>query len=305
MAVLPWVKPAVRSVVGQDLHMDLLGMDRAEVVLRGLALGDAFGETWFRRKGDFEKREPAAGMWPWTDDTAMAMGIYRVLARYGRIDQDALAAEFAAEYTRDPNRDYGPAMHDVLAAVHKGEPWRDAAGRQFGGQGSWGNGAAMRVAPVGAWFADDLDEVVVQARMSAEVTHTHPEAVAGAIAVAVATALNAGGGLELEEVIARVPGGDVRAGLELARRISFDGDPRHAGGTLGNGSRISAPDTVPFTIWAAARHQDDYVEALWATASAGGDIDTTCAIVGGIVAGRTGLADVPAEWLAAAEPISP
>lgn len=280
-------------------------MDRAEVVLRGLALGDAFGETWFRRKGDFARRQPAPGVWNWTDDTAMALGVYRVLKRAGRINQDELAAEFAAEYTRDPHRDYGPAMHDVLAAIHKGEPWQEAAGRQFGGQGSWGNGAAMRVAPVGAWFADDLDEVVVQARLSAEVTHMHPEAVAGAIAVAVATALNIRGGIDIDDVIARVPASAVRTGLEQARRISVDTDPRDAGGTLGNGSRISAPDTVPFAVWAAARHQDDYVEALWATAAAGGDIDTTCAIVGGIVAGRTGLDHVPAEWLEAVEPINP
>jgi ADP-ribosylglycohydrolase len=45
------------------------------------------------------------------------------------------------------------------------------------------------------------------------------------------------------------------------------------------------PDTVPYAIWCAARHLDDLVEALWATVSVGGDIDTTCAIVGGIVAG--------------------
>ncbi|WP_435831892.1 ADP-ribosylglycohydrolase family protein [Catellatospora methionotrophica] len=44
-------------------------------------------------------------------------------------------------------------------------------------------------------------------------------------------------------------------------------------------------------------------EALWTTASVGGDIATTCAIVGGIVAARTGLAAVPATWLDACEPL--
>jgi ADP-ribosylglycohydrolase len=70
-------------------------------------------------------------------------------------------------------------------------------------------------------------------------------------------------------------------------------------GEVGCGSLISAP---PYAIWYAARHLDDLVEALWATVSAGGDMDTTCAIVGGIVAARTGLSAVPSEWLNAREP---
>jgi ADP-ribosylglycohydrolase len=47
----------------------------------------------------------------------------------------------------------------------------------------------------------------------------------------------------------------------------------------------------------------DLEEALWATASAGGDVDTTCAIAGGIVAARTGTRAVPAHWLQACEPL--
>ncbi|MFC0106422.1 ADP-ribosylglycohydrolase family protein [Kibdelosporangium aridum] len=280
----------------------IVDMDSAEVSLRGLALGDAFGETWFR-----STRAPrllAPGPWHWTDDTAMALGVFRVLNRHGEIDQDALAQEFATEYTRDPHRNYGPAMHDVLQAIHNGEPWREVAARQFGGLGSWGNGAAMRVPPVGAYFP--LDEVADQAIKSAVVTHAHPEAAAGAVAVAVATALSINGvtGSELlDEVIDRVPDGLVREGLRRAQRIGFEVDPRNAAGTLGNGSKLSAPDTVPFVVWSAARRLDDLVEALWDTVIAGGDTDTNSAMVAGIIAPRTGLDAVPAEWWQAAEPL--
>ena len=90
-------------------------------------------------------------------------------------------------------------------------------------------------------------------------------------------------------------------GLRRATRLRPSQDRRHAAGTLGCGYRISAADTVPFAVWCAARHPDDLVEALWATASAGGDVDTTCAIVGGIVA-RTGLSGAPTTWLASCEP---
>ena len=58
----------------------------------------------------------------------------------------------------------------------------------FEGQGSFGNGAAMRVAPVGAYFAGDIGAVVEQAARSSVITHTHDEAIAGSIAVAVAAA---------------------------------------------------------------------------------------------------------------------
>ncbi|MCP3805167.1 ADP-ribosylglycohydrolase family protein [Allokutzneria sp. A3M-2-11 16] len=283
-------------------------MSRSESSLRGLALGDAFGQTWFAPEGDLRRRRVAPAPWPWTDDTAMALALFRVLREHGAVNQDALAAEFAATYTAEPHRGYGATMHDVLAAIHSGQSWRDVARRQFDGQGSWGNGAAMRVAPLGAWFADDLDELVVQAGKSAGVTHAHSEAITGAVAVAVATALGVRGvaGVDLlGEVVSRLPESEVRAGLVRAGRIRFDTDSRNAGGTLGTGRRISAVDTVPFALWCAARHLDNLVEALWATAAAGGDVDTTCAIVGGVVAARTGLDYVPREWLESCEPLPP
>ena len=64
---------------------------------------------------------------------------------------------------------------------------------------------------------------------------------------------------------------------------------------LGCGRRTSAHDTVPFALWAAARHLGDYEQAFWTTARAGGDVDTTCAIVGGIVASRPG-GEPPSTW---------
>ena len=70
---------------------------------------------------------------------------------------------------------------------------------------------------------------------------------------------------------------------------------------LGSGHEISAQDTVPFVLWCAAQHLDHFEEALWLTVSGLGDRDTTCAMVGGIVAGAPG--GIPADWLAAREPL--
>jgi ADP-ribosylglycohydrolase len=169
-----------------------------------------------------------------------------------------------------------------------------------------GNGSAMRVAPLGAWFADDLDLVIGEAKRSAAVTHAHPEAAAGAVAVALAAALVARttpGDALLGAVIERVPDSQVKQGLERAAKLGLRASPFAAAAILGCGHRISAMDTVPFALWCAARHLDDLVEALWTTVLPGGDVDTTCAIVGGVVATATGLDAVPAQWLAECEPL--
>jgi hypothetical protein len=73
------------------------------------------------------------------------------------------------------------------------------------------------------------------------------------------------------------------------------GDVATVAAVLGCGRRTSAHDTVPFALWAAARHLGNYELAFWTTARAGGDVDTTCAIVGGIVASRPG-GEPPRTW---------
>src|SRR4030095_9304550 len=112
----------------------------------------------------------------------------RCRKRYGYVDQDALAGAFSREYARDPRRGYGGTAHGILRAIGEGIPWQTAAGRVFDGQGSCGNGGAMRSAPIGTYFADDLNRVIIEAKASAAVTHAHPDGQTGAIAVALAAA---------------------------------------------------------------------------------------------------------------------
>jgi ADP-ribosylglycohydrolase len=56
-------------------------------------------------------------------------------------------------------------------------------------------------------------------------------------------------------------------------------------------------------LWSAGEYMTDFVEAMWQTADASGDIDTTCAMVGGIVAMYTGIEGIPADWIQAREPL--
>ncbi len=281
---------------------------RAHLSLEGLSVGDALGERFFSpwiRDACMIRRIVPEGRWAWTDDTAMALGIVEVLERHGRIEQDELAKVFARRYMDDSDRGYGPAQHDLLREIHRGGEWFVKSQELFHGKGSFGNGGAMRAAPVGAYFADDISRVVVEAAASAEVTHGHPDGQAGAIAVAVAAAWawnwnQSGRTTSTTELIRAVfdatPPGPTRNGIELALTISLDEWEFTASNQLGDGSNVTAADTVPFCIWTAARHLDDYPEALWTAIRVHGDIDTNCAIIGGIVALAVGEEEIPSEW---------
>ncbi len=310
---------------------------RAQLALDGLSVGDALGETCFHPDNwDAILEDPfatARAPWEWTDDTAMALAIYEVLAAHGHIEQDALATRFAERHQAEPLRGYGAGAHRLLDQVARGTPWQTAAEGVFPG-GSYGNGSAMRIAALAAYFAaDDSATLSEQARLSAEVTHAHPEGIAGAIAVAVAGAYAWKHGdrcsaMETKRtlfdvVLAHTPLSEVRTGIERAATIDFqppsEPTPRLLDyGTstvpfdisfepivrqLGNGSRICCQDTVPFCIWAAARYLDNYRDAIVNTIRAHGDIDTNCAIVGGIVSLAVGRSGIPEPWLSSREPL--
>ena len=279
---------------------------RARASLDGLTLGDALGSQFFvpDNHGALAERTLPPAPWQWTDDAEMACSVVAVLERFGHVDQDALAASFATRH--DFDRGYGPGMNRLLRQVRQGGDWRALTQDLFDGQGSWGNGAAMRVAPLGAWFADDPAQAARQAALSAEVTHTHPDGVAGAVAVAVAAALAASADPPparefLDAVLELTPPGRVKHGMWAARGLAHVPSAAIAVHQLGNGRYTSAHDTVPFALWAAARNLDDFEQAFWTTAQTGGDVDTTCAIVGGVVAARVGVAGLPEHWRTACE----
>ncbi|WP_455356621.1 ADP-ribosylglycohydrolase family protein [Streptomyces sp. SYSU K217416] len=276
--------------------------ERALASLRGLAVGDALGSQFFVPANYplLKRRDVPPAPWQWTDDTEMACSVLAVLVSHGRIDQDALARSFADHH--DFDRGYGPAVNRMLRLIREGGDWRELASALFKGQGSWGNGAAMRIAPLGAWYADDPEQATHQAEISAYTTHQHREAVVGSMAVAAAAAFAASPAGPpaaadlLDGVIALVPRSAVGAGLRRARDMLDYDDAGTVAAVLGCGRRTSAHDTVPFALWSAARSLDDFEQAFWTTAQVGGDVDTTCAIVGGVVAaGRSALP--PAKWL--------
>src|SRR5262249_212503 len=161
-----------------------------------------------------------------------------------------------------------------------------------------------------AYFADDIESVRLHAQRSAEITHSHAEGQAGAVAIAAAAAwawnsrsakAPSAGTDMLDFVLPSVPEGETKAGTSRARAMPFSTPVVDAAEQLGNGSMVSSQDTVPLTLWCAARHIDDFETAMWETVSALGDRDTTCAMVGGIVALRVGHDGIPREWASTRE----
>jgi ADP-ribosylglycohydrolase len=176
----------------------------------------------------------------------------------------------------------------------------------------------MRVAPLGAFYADRADLVESEARLTAMLTHQHPEGIAGAIAVAYAAqwcALQGEKGQRhmsqdresvfIPYVANRTPSGLVREGIETARCHLCEGSlgPMAAALALGNGAPVLAHTTVPFALWCAWHGMGDFKRALLCAGSVGGDSDTICAIVGGVLAPLVGLDGIPQEWLANTEPL--
>jgi ADP-ribosylglycohydrolase len=133
---------------------------------------------------------------------------------------------------------------------------------------SWGNGSAMRVSPVG-WYCDTIDDVLAEARKSAEVTHNHPEGVKGAQAVASAVYLARMGKTknEIKKFIVDTFGYDLdRSVDEIRPAYDFD---------------VSCQGSVPEAI-IAFLESVDFENAVRLAVSLGGDSDTIACIAGGI-----------------------
>ena len=277
---------------------------RARLSLNGLSVGDAFGAL-FQFTRPPSATELPIGPWRWSDDSAMAVSIVEVLETYGYIEQDSLAQTFAARFEEAPFRGYSGGAKTLLRQIAMGADWRTAAPALFNGSGSYGNGGAMRVAPIGGFFYNDPERAAFEAQRSAVITHSHPEGQAGAMAVAAAAAIAASptppvGREFLQATLAFIPAGVTRRKVELAMNLPGD-QLADAIEQLGTGKEVSAQDTVPFCLWSAAYHLDSFEEALWWTAGGVGDCDTTCAIVGGIVA--LSAREIPALWLERRESI--
>lgn len=275
--------------------------DRFIGCLLGLAVGDALGSQFegqspdvlarrYRSAEDLIENPPQGELW-YTDDTQMAIGVTETLIASGRIDEERLCARFAANYL--PQRGYGRGAKVVLQAMCDGEDHRYWAENLFPG-GSFGNGAAMRVAPVGLMFRDDHDAVWEQARLSSLPTHVHPLGIEGAQVVALAVALasssmNLDRGTFFQKLASRCMSLEYSGPLGRASRLDRVQDL----GLFGNG--IEATASAVTAVASFGMTPDSYEETIGNAIMLGGDTDTIAAMAGAISGAYLGAGAIPSH----------
>lgn len=290
--------------------MTLNHEDRCVGCLVGTACGDILGaavEGWSatdirRRYGqlrDFLDTDRGFGCY--TDDTQMTLALASSLVQQGHIDAAHVSATYAEFY--EPWRGYGGTAHRVMRALRQGADYRGTGRLQFP-EGSFANGGAMRIAPVGLAYRHASDDVLHRAVEDALLgTHVHPEAIDGAFvqAKAVALAVTTVGPdhFDPEEVLEALRGVSratvMQTKLEkLADSLRSGDDDLFVISRVGNGIRAS--EAVAAALWAFLRYGSTPEECVIRAVNFGGDTDTIGAMAGALVGARHGTAWIPSRW---------
>ncbi|XP_046552646.1 ADP-ribose glycohydrolase ARH3-like [Haliotis rubra] len=137
-------------------------------------------ETRYKELEDGKKLE----LLPFTDDTAMARSVAASLIAKKGFDVKDMAKRFADEFRHEPDRGYGGSVGAVFIALRLNNPEDvfEPARKQFDGQGSFGNGGAMRIAPAAlGCMKDGFEKLKTVTVDTSQITHSHPQAIQGAV----------------------------------------------------------------------------------------------------------------------------
>ncbi len=273
--------------------------------LVGTAVGDGLGAP-FEGRSKVSPAEVAAVAWghlelTYTDDTHMMIGVAESLIKYPDFDGADMARTLVRNYEMEPWRGYGPGPPGIFRRIKAGVAWDEAARDDYRG-GSYGNGAAMRVAPVGLVYHDDPVKLREVAHQSARITHAHELGREGAAlqayAVALATGLAPGKAFDRADFLAKLTAftvaGCYRAKLgRFAALLEMPDKGRVVAG-LGNG--VAALDSVPAAIFAFWLQPHSFEQAVLYAVSLGGDTDTIGAMAGAIAGAYLGVEAIPVGW---------
>lgn len=269
--------------------------------LVGKAIGDALGKAFETMSPDNEaltqwdgktflpSEYHKLGPEQWTDDTLMAKSIADSLIVCGGYYPRDVADRYHAWYRTEKFRGMGRTTMKALALMDKNVPWS-----RSGIRGAEGNGTAMRIAPLGLFFHEDLPTVEAFAKIDARITHRSVEADAGAIAVALATAIlfqKQDPTDLIDRVCPFLPASTIKAKLRSLPKMkgSLQAIVREVG------TKAHVVDTVP-AAFAIVLGTKSFPEAIEVAIRAGGDTDTTAAVVGALAGTLYGLDGIPKEW---------
>ena len=263
-------------------------IDRLKSKFMGSLVGTAVGDSL------------GAGGRRYTDDTAMMIGVAESLVGHRGFDADHMAQVFVKNYYSEPWRGYGSGPPRIFEMIKSGLNWREVGEKMYPG-GSYGNGSAMRIAPVGLFYYDDPDKLREIAYESSQITHTHVLGIEGAALQACAVALavtTEPGQLEEDDFLKRL-GYFVEADLYREKVESMKMLLRRTAGKpevireLGN--TVEAFNSVPISIYSFVTNCG-FRDCVEYALSLDGDRDTISAMTGAIAGACYGIEEIPAEW---------
>jgi poly(ADP-ribose) glycohydrolase ARH3 len=283
--------------------------DKFRGALLGVAIGDALGAPFEGKmpvdESILTKLEKEPGTLRYTDDTHMAIGMAESLLVKRGFDGPHMAETFARNYEVEPWRGYGAGPPQVFELLRRGVPWDQAGRVLFGGAGSYGNGAAMRVAPVALAYYYDATQLIEVARRSAIITHTHELGIQGALLQAFTVALlveqlpdsRLSGSAVSELLISYLS--DASASLYVhkikeVKELLPDASPVEVASRVGNG--IEAFQAVPAALYAFLSHAASFSQAVRYAISLGGDTDTIASMTGALSGAYLGESAIPGSW---------
>jgi len=218
------------------------------------------------------------------------------------LDIQHLGDTFAQNFEQEPWRGYAGGPPTVFAIVRNEKiSYPEAAARLYGGAGSMGDGAAMRIAPLAAFFYQDKD-LYEKVKLSAIVTHTHPVAIDGAAVLAAAIAfamqLNPEEAFPLDTFIQHLiqfsQEPTIRGKMQdVQELLQKNVEPAKAAAKLKLSVRTD--EAVPFAIYSFLSNPKSYTDCLYCAASNGGDTDTMAAMACAISGAYLGVESIPVE----------
>lgn len=276
----------------------------------GVALGDSIGEAMFdigEEQSDVDEYlvESFISLIPtlsYTDDTHMTIGVAESLIACQGFEGAHMAQRFISNYHDEPWRGYASGPPTVFEMIETGESWNKASAHIFPG-GSFGNGAAMRVAPIGLYFWDRHAELTETVYHASRITHAHVLGIEGATlqAMAVALAVNENPTqiLDKQSFISQLLSFTVQE--EFYDKISkFDellenpDDKKNVIAQLGHG--VEAFNSVPVAIFAFLANCQSFASTIAYAVSLGGDTDTITSMAGAISGAYLGINAIPVGW---------
>ena len=279
------------------MSIDETLQDRLRGVAVGAAIGDALGmplEFGSAIPADRLVRTMHSGRLPagaFTDDTEMALALADSLLERSPLDADSLARHFVTWFRADPS-DVGIQTSNVLGRIARDATWQAAVDAvQRAKPESAGNGSVMRCWPVALVHWDNLDSLLADSRLQSQVTHPHPECVAGSAFVNLVI-YHLMHGAEPQTAVTRALDD---ADLPDALRQAIEEASAKRRADLPNSGWVR--HTVESAIWGLLT-TSSFEEAVVQVVNLGNDADTAGAVVGALAGAAYGLEAISATWRA-------